>query len=159
MSSRHLEHSRTYPVSVEDAYDRVLPMPLTDIFDKRYLAIAPIAAVEGQDGVWGASVGQTRTIKLKDGGTMQESLTVIERPARFGYSMSNIKGPLKPLVSAANGMWSFAPDGTGTRITWAWDVTPRGVIGKIGMPIFAKLWNGYARQALAHLDELIAPKP
>jgi hypothetical protein len=154
MSSRHLEHSRTFPVSVEHAFDTVLVAPLTDIFSRRYRLIAPIAEVSGQDGSWGDTVGQTRTIRLSDGATMLETLTLLDRPHRFGYTISNVTGMLKPLVAGAAGTWAFDPAGTGVRITWAWDVTPTK-FGRVAMPLFARLWAGSARQAMDQIEKIL----
>ena len=155
MSIRHLEKSRTFPVSVEAAYDAVLTTPLPTIFSHRYLAIAPIADVEGQEGPWGISVGQTRTIKLADGATMSETLTVLDRPHRFGYTIGNVKGMMKPLVAAATGEWRFEPAGTGARVTWSWDVTPTKQLGRAAMPVFVRLWAGYARQAMDEIERIL----
>jgi hypothetical protein len=157
MEKRRLEKSRTFPVTVEQAYDAVLPAPLPRIFRRRYGAIAPIAEVTGQHGEWGTAVGQTRTIRLRDGGTMNETLTVIERPTVFGYTISGITGPMKPLVSEADGRWMFAPAGTGVRITWRWDVTPTPRLGRLAMPVFARLWSGYARQAFDEIERILVP--
>ena len=62
---------------------------------------------------------------------------------------------LKPLVVAASGTWSFEPVGTGVRITWAWDVTPTDTLGRYAMPLFARLWSGYARQALDEIEQIL----
>jgi Polyketide cyclase / dehydrase and lipid transport len=155
MTSRRLTKSRTSPVSVEHAYDAVLPAPLTDIFSRRYGVIAPIREVQGQAGQWGEAVGQTRTIRLADGGTMLETLTVLDRPQRFAYTISNITGMMKPLVAAAAGTWAFEPAGTGVQITWTWDVTPTATVGRLAMPMFARLWSGYARQAMDEIEQLL----
>jgi hypothetical protein len=155
MTSRLLTKSRTFPVSVEHAYDTVLPAPLTDIFSRRYGVIAPIREVQGQQGKWGDAVGQTRTIRLADGGTVLETLTVLDRPHRFGYTIGNITGMLKPLVTAASGTWAFESSGTGVQITWTWDVTPTANVGRLAMPMFARLWSGYARQAMEQIEQLL----
>ena len=157
MSDRHLEKTRTFAVSVEQAYDAVLLAPLPDIFSRRYLAIAPIREVTGQHGEWGGSIGQTRTIRLADGGTMLETLTSIDPHNSFGYSISNVTGLMKPLVAAAAGSWTFSAVDTGTQITWAWDVTPTAMLGRAAMPVFAKLWSGYARQAMDQIETILAP--
>jgi hypothetical protein len=157
MTARHLEYTRTFPVSVEHAYDVVLHAPLPTIFRRRYLAIAPIAEVTGQHGDWGASTGQTRTIRLRDNGTMLETLTSVDRPHHFGYTIGEVTGPMKPLVAEANGLWAFEPAGTGVRITWAWDVTPTARLGRLAMPVFTRLWQGYARQAFDEIERLLIP--
>ncbi len=157
MNSVRMEQSRTFPVTVERAYDVVLPAPLTDIFSRRYGLIAPIADVEGQQGVWGTAVGRTRTIRLSDGGTMLETLTVLDRPHRFGYTIANITGMMKALVVSVDGTWTFDPAGSGVRITWAWDVTPTARAGRAAMPLFSKLWAGYARQAMEQIEHILVP--
>lgn len=157
MRSRHLEKSRTFPVDVERAYDVVLTAPLPTIFSRRFAVISPIGTVSAQDGEWGAAVGQTRTIRLTDGGTMLETLTVLDRPHRFGYTISNITGMMKPLVAGARGTWVFDPAGTGVRITWTWDVTPKATLGRLAMPMFARLWSGYARQAMDQIEGILVP--
>jgi len=149
-----LEQSRAIPASPEEAFDLVLPTPLTEIFSRRYGPLPPIRGVRDQDGVW-ANVGQTRTILLADGGTMREELTKVERPTEFAYRIDGITGAMKPLVSSVDGRWSFAPAGTGVRITWAWTVHPASGVANLAMPVFARLWRGYARQALEQIEGLL----
>ncbi|KRF37020.1 SRPBCC family protein [Nocardioides sp. Soil805] len=151
--SLHLSASRAVPVPVTEAFDRLLPHPLPELFGRRMLAIPPIREVRDQVGPWG-EVGQTRTIVLADGGTMRETLTSLERPHHFGYAIGDVHGPMKPLVSAIDGRWSFEPVGTGTRITWAWDLTPTGA-GRLVMPVFARMWGSYARQALEEVESVL----
>lgn len=142
------------PVPVEDAYDFVLPEPLPTIFNKRFLAIPAIKEVRDQEGEWG-SVGQSRTICLADGGSMREELTLVEAPRQFTYLISDVTGPMKALVSAVEGRWMFEPEGTGVRIRWAWTVHPRGALGAVAMPMFGRMWHGYARRALARIEQLL----
>jgi hypothetical protein len=149
----HLSQSRAVPVPVAEAFDRVLVHPPPDLFSRRMLAIPPIREVRDQDGTWGR-VGQTRTIVTSDGGTMRETLTSVERPDHFGYTLGDLHGPMKPLVERVEGRWSFEPAGTGTRITWAWDVTPTGP-GRLAMPVFGRMWRGYARQALEEIESVL----
>ena len=157
MNTRHLEKSRTFPLGVETTYERVLTVPLPQIFGRRYWAIAPIVGVTGQQGEWGSDVGQSRTITMSDGGNMFETLTVIDQPNQFGYTISNVKGMLKLLVVAAAGTWAFVPEGDGTRVTWSWDVTPTKVIGRATMPVFARLWSGFADQAMDEIGKILTP--
>jgi hypothetical protein len=151
-----LESSRTFPVSVEHAYDVVLPTPLPGVFSRRYAAIPAVREVRGQQGEWG-TVGQTRTIRLADGGTLRETLTSVDRPNAFDYLISDVTGPMKPIVTGLEGRWRFEPAGTGVRITWAWTVHPRGRLGDLAMPVFARMWRGYARQAMDEIEHLLVP--
>ncbi|MGH3346457.1 MAG: SRPBCC family protein [Nocardioides sp.] len=154
MAATRLSESRAYPLTPADGFARLLPMPLPDLFSRRYLAIPPVRETREQPPTWEA-VGQTRRIVLADGGTMLETLTHVEPPLRFGYTLSELTGPLSPLATTIDGEWTVEPAGTGCRISWTWDVHPRGRLGSIAMPIFARLWHGYARQALGELERLL----
>ena len=149
-----LGYSRTYPVEVERAFDELLALDLTRLFDRRYAAIPPIRAVRDQTGAW-ATTGQTRTIALADGGTMREELVEVSRPDRFTYRISGITGPMKPLVASLDGAWTFEPAGTGVRITWTWAVRPAGRLGRLAMPVFRRMWQGFARQGFDNLETLL----
>lgn len=151
-----LASSRAYPVPVEQAFDVVLPTPLPDLFSRRYAAVPPIREVRDQQGAWG-TVGQTRTIRLADGGTLRETLTSLDRPRSFGYRITDITGPMKPLATEIEGRWLFEPAGDGTRVLWGWTVHPRGRLGRTAMPAFARMWRGYARQALEELERILVP--
>ena len=146
--------SRTYPVTVERAFDLTLPTPLPALFSRRYAAMPPIREVRDQEGEWG-TVGQTRTIVLGDGGTLRETLTEVDRPRTFAYRLADITGPMKPLVSGVEGRWTFEQAGTGVRITWAWTVHPRGRLGRAAMPVFGRMWRPYARVALERLEGVL----
>jgi hypothetical protein len=147
--------TRTYPVTVERAFDVVLPYPLERVFDRRYAAIPSIRATE-QDGVWG-EVGQIRTVLLTGGGSMREQLTSVERPSAFSYRLTDVTGPMKALADHIDGTWSFTPAGTGARITWHWTLYPKSAVVAAALPLFVRMWNGYARLALAHIEELLVP--
>lgn len=146
-----MSRSRTYPVARDDAFARMLPMPLEQIFDHRFGPIPPIVRVE-QDGEWG-TVGQIRTIHTGDGGEMREELTSLDAPERFGYLLTPRGGPMKPLIDRVEGEWRFDPIGTGCRITWTWTLHPRSAAGGAALPVFRRFWLGYARRALDRLED------
>lgn len=148
-----LRASRSIPVPVGEAYAAVLPMPLPLIFGRRYLALPPIKEVRDQDGEWG-TVGQTRTIVLADRGTMRETLTSVTPGTSFGYDITPVTGPLKPLVVAAQGLWSFAPAGNGVEVSWQWILEPTRA-GVLVMPALGRMWQGYARQALEEVEKAL----
>ncbi len=152
-SSRTFRASRTVPVPVDVAYEAVLPMPLPRIFSRRFAALPPIKEVRDQEGVWG-TVGQSRTIVLADRGTMRETLTSVTPGRSFGYDIEPLSGPLKPLVSGAAGTWTFAPAGDGVEVSWQWVVRPTW-IGGVAMPLLARMWQGYARQALEEIERAL----
>ena len=147
--------SRAIPVDVRTAFGRTLPMPLPTIFQRWYGPMGPVKAVHGQTGDW-ATVGQTRTVVQAGGTSIREELTRVEAPDVFGYTLSEVAGPLAPLVDHIDGEWLFRPAGTGTEVTWRWTVYPKSGLAGLAMPAFARLWRGFARQSLEQLsDELL----
>ncbi len=151
-----VEHSRAIPVGLRQAFEATLPIPLTEIFARRFGLLPPIKEVREQQGAWGQP-GQSRMVVTSDGGTMRELLTDVQAPHFFSYRLSEITGPLRPLVDSIDGRWEFARRGTGTEITWRWTLYPRGV-GAVILPLITMMWRGYARQALELLaEQLLAP--
>lgn len=145
-----MERSRTYPVSPQDAFDWLLPAPLPTIFARRYAVLPPISRTEAS-GVWG-TVGQTRKIFMVGGGSLTETLLTVRRPESFTYRLSDITGPTSLIAKSIDGEWRFSPVGTGTRITWSWIVQPSSKVAVLGLPVFEKMWQGYARAALEHVE-------
>jgi hypothetical protein len=145
-----VEQSRAIPVGREAAFRDMVPMPLPILFRRWYGPIPPIKDVR-QTGDWDA-VGQTRTVVLTGGGSMREELTHFEPPNSFGYKLTDIKGPMAPLVGRVDGEWRFDPVGTGTEVTWRWTIHPRSALSAPALPVFGRLWRGYARQALEELS-------
>jgi len=139
------------PVTVEDAFGGTLPMPLPTLFRRWYGPIPPVKQVREQTGDWDAA-GQTRIVMLAGGGSMREQLTNVDPPRSFGYTLSDIKGPLAPLANLIEGAWIFTPAGTGTNVTWRWTIHPRSPLTAPALPVLGRLWKGYARQALEELS-------
>lgn len=150
-SPTRMSSSRTYPMPVEEAFDKVMPLPLEQLFDRRYGPIPSIKATE-QDGVW-SRVGQTRVIRLTGGGSMREELVSIDRPHSFGYVLTEITGPMSALASTVDGLWSFEPAKNGVKITWQWTMHPKNAFTAPLLSVFAKVWPGYARQALQRIED------
>jgi hypothetical protein len=151
MAAITVEQSRAIPIEPERAFVLTLPIPLTAICSRRYGLLPPVKQVRGQDGVWGQA-GQTRTVVTTDGGTMRELLTEVDAPHSFSYRLSEISGPMRPLVDGIDGRWEFGTQGTGTLITWRWTLHPKGLGTGVLRPI-TWMWRGYARQALELLSE------
>ena len=60
------------------------------------------------------------------------------------------------MVDHVEGQWLFTPAGTGTMVTWRWEVYPKSGLAGAAMPAFARLWRGFARVSLETLsDELL----
>lgn len=150
----HVARSRTFPAGVKRAFEELIPYALPRLFDRRYAAIPPIKDVRDQAGPWGTPA-QTRTVLLSGGGSMRETLLEVEAPHRFAYHLDQVTGPMKALVSSVDGAWEFERAGTGVRITWSWTLHPRGRLGSLAMPLFTRMWQGYARQAFENIERLI----
>jgi Polyketide cyclase / dehydrase and lipid transport len=148
-----VEQSRAIPVDVRHAFDGTMTVPLATIFCRRYGLLPPVKLVRGQIGTWG-KVGQERSVVTADGGTMQEVLTAVDAPHSFSYRLSDITGPMRPLVDSIEGRWEFTSKGTGTLVTWRWTLHPRGLGAPI-MPLITKMWLRYAQQALEQLSGLL----
>jgi polyketide cyclase/dehydrase/lipid transport protein len=146
-----VEQSRSIPVAREALFSDMVPMPLPALFKRWYGPIPPIKEVRDQSGDWD-TVGQSRTIFLTGGGSMRERLTSYDAPTSFGYTLSDIKGPMAPLVSGVDGLWTFEQAGVETTVTWRWTIHPRSALTAPVLPVFGKLWKGYTRQSLAELE-------
>lgn len=155
MAPRTMSHGRTYPVAFDAAYEPMIGLPLDQLFSKRFGPFPPIVGTEQEGpGPW-ASAGQVRTIRTGDGGTMREELTSVDPPRQFTYDLRPLGGPMKPLIERVEGRWAFEPVGTGTRITWTWNVHPANRAAGLLLPAFAKAWQGYARRALDRMEPLL----
>jgi hypothetical protein len=148
-----VEQSRAIPVDIQRAFAVTLPVPLTTIFCRRYALLPPIREVRGQDGPWGR-VGQMRVVVTTDGGSMRERLVDVDAPHSFAYRLSDITGPMRPLIASIEGRWEFARAGTGTMITWRWTLHP-SALGSPFIPLISRMWRSYARQALEQLADLL----
>lgn len=147
-----LTHSRTFPAEPERAFDWLIAVPPQDVFDRRFMAIAPItdSSFDGAEP-WG-SVGDERLISMSDGTSMRERLTVVDRPRSFEYEITGFTGPLRALIERAEGTWTVAPAGTGARLTWQWRVHPTSSVAAAVAPVLRWLWQGYARLAFERIE-------
>lgn len=145
--------SRVVPAEHERTFDVTMAEPLPRLFSRRFGPLPPIKEVRDQPATWD-TVGQSRTIVLSDGGTLQETLTSVDRPRAFGYDIGEVTGPMKPIAAKVEGEWRFEPAGTGTRVTWSWTIHPANKFGELLLPLLGWFWNGYARQALEELEEV-----
>jgi len=129
-------------------------MSLPDLFRRWYGPIPPIKGVRDQSGNW-REAGESRTILLTGGGTMRETLTEVDPPHSFRYSITGITGPMAPLIDHIEGAWIFTPAGTGTDVTWRWTLHRKSALTAPAMHVFARLWRGYARQSLESLSDYL----
>lgn len=138
-----LSSSTVVPVAPEVAFDGVLAAPLDELFPHRGGLIPPIKECAGQDGAWG-TVGQTRTVVLKDGSSNLETLVGADRPGSYRYRLTDFKGPFKALVASVDGEFSFVPEGSGTKVTWSWVLHPTNAVARLLLPAVGASWRTYA---------------
>ena len=152
----HFEQSHLFDgVDPQVAYDVVLSAPLPEIFAQRHGPLPHITEVRDQVGEWGTGIGQTRRIRMSDGGAVLETLTSLDPPLSFGYRLSEIGGPMKLLVAGLSGTWAFAAADGGTRVTWSWDVDARSALTAPALVALRFFWNSYAAKALARADRMV----
>ena len=73
-------------------------------------------------------------------------------PRSFGYRLTSITGPLALLVDHVVGKWILRPRRPAApKITWRWDIHPKSPLTSSALPLFGRMWKGYARQVLRRL--------
>lgn len=154
MSGYRVEAARLVAVQPAQAFDGLINMQLPEVFSRRYAAFPAIRDVTDQPDDWG-SAGQARTILLADGGHLRQTLTSVDRPNGYAYVLDEIHGPLRPFVRTVDGAWSVTPEGTGTRIGWAWTLHPKASPARLTMNVIGRMWKGYADRALAELESVL----
>ena len=144
--SRSRSSERSTSSSCEPLPDDVLP-PL------RRRSPRSVRCVDQTGDVWG-TVGQSRTILLADGGTMTETLTGRRPPDVVRLRAS-------PRCTApCSRLWSPPSTASGASrrpapapaITWSWVLAARPPRASLALPLLARMWRGYARQALEQLE-------
>jgi len=148
-----VEQSRTLPVSPEQAFRGIIEMDVPTMFRRRYGPIPPILNVSGRDaGDWRGTAGQTRVLELGPWGSIRETVVSVDQPHAWVYRITDFKGPLAALLDRIEAEFRFRPAGTGTRITWRYNMFPRSRVAASALPAFAWFWRGYARQMLEELS-------
>ena len=116
-------------------------------FYPRFGPLPGVVAVVGQSGDWSV-VGRVRTLRLSDGGSVVERLTVVDRPDRFAYELSAFTGAFGTLVHHANADWRFVRIAGGTSIRWSYRFTARQGAGALVGLIVRFAWAPYMRRVL-----------
>lgn len=138
-----LSSSTVVPSTPERAHETILSAPLEELFSSRSGMIPPIKETTGQDGPWN-TVGQTRTVVLADGGTSLETLAALDRPTDYRYRLTDFTGPLKGLVKSVDGRFATVAEGSGTRVTWSWEMHATNPVARALLPVMGFFWRRYA---------------
>jgi hypothetical protein len=86
---------------------------------------------------------------------MRETLTRVDEPDAFGYTLTDVRGAMSRLIDHIEGLWQFSPHGTGTKVTWRWTLHPKSALTAPALPVFARIWKGYADKALGTLSDYL----
>lgn len=142
------------PVDIETVFDVFAPIDLTTIMTG-YGPLPACAGIEDQDGAWDG-IGQSRIIRLADGGGMLETLTAFQRPTHFAYTINELTNVLRFLVKDFHGAWFFEDetptDGAApsTHARWRYEFVPHSVLTwPLSWVIVKFFWRPYMAQALA----------
>lgn len=140
------------PAPIETVFDVFMPIDLTTIMTG-HGPLPGVAAVEDQSGAWN-SIGESRIIRFADGHAMLETLTRVDRPKGFAYTLSNLTNILRFLVRRFHGSWAFE-DGSASgeppiiRATWRYEFEIRSRLTRpISWLILELFWRRYMEEAL-----------
>ena len=125
-------------------------------FVNSYGPIPGILSSVGDHVPW-RNIGDQRTHRLSDGSSVNEELIAFVSDQKYIYRVSGFSGLFDRLVSEAHGEWVFESHSPKeTSITWVYSFTPNGLLESAVTWVIVKLfWQGYLRQALAHVKEII----
>ena len=140
--------------------DKVLPVTLSDV-DVRRLFI-----LKADEALLETSQSDSKPLLLAPLDPLLYDRKVTEALWSYHYRWEVYTPPHKrvrgyyalPLLSGieivdhVEGQWLFTPHGTGTLVTWRWTLHPRSALSAPALPMFARIWRGYARQALETLS-------
>ncbi|MBI5604313.1 MAG: SRPBCC family protein, partial [Deltaproteobacteria bacterium] len=150
----------TTEVSVNqlEAFENIVPIDLTSIFTG-YSLLPAVTGTKKQTGAWDGA-GQTRTVLLADGSSVQEMLTKYDLPNYFSYNVSHFTGILRLLTIEADGEWWFSSTPSGeTHIEWRYAFKAKSFLtAPLLWFISNMLWRGYMQKALQLLKAQLLEK-
>jgi Polyketide cyclase / dehydrase and lipid transport len=146
--------------TIDTAFEVIVPIDLTKIFTG-FGMLPAVTGTHSQTGAWD-HVGASRTVQLSDGSEACEQLTAYRAPSHFAYRIDRFTGPLRLLVSHAEGAWWFTEGRGGTRISWNYSFHPLAGRRVLVAILVAPIWRLYQRRALAAAAaaaERVMPSP
>lgn len=130
----------------KEAYDISGPLDPTKFYPKSG-ALPAVIGVRDQTGPWD-TVGQTRMLRLSDGGHVIETITDTESPTYFAYELSDFQKLFGALVTGARAEWRFEREAAGTSIRWTYTFFGKPGRGWIVALIVKLLWGPYMKKVL-----------
>lgn len=157
-SSYLVSMSRSVAAPPDEAFECVRQVALPEMFDRRSGPIPAVREIRDREGEWSAP-GEARTLVLADGGRLRQRLVRLDPPHGIDYTISDIHGPMRPLVTSVDGRWRFEHErgaaSPGTRVTWAWTFHPAHPATAPLLPVIGRFWRGYARHGLDRLEQML----
>jgi uncharacterized protein YndB with AHSA1/START domain len=106
-----------------------VPRPIEAVYDHATNAAAhskfllPAGIIPGVTGV--EDLGSSRRrVSLSDGSTIDEEVTVLDRPRRCVYHwVTKPKAPFGWLIETGEAEWTFEASGSGTEVRWRYAFT------------------------------------
>src|SRR5262249_30041361 len=106
-----------------------VPRPLEAVYDHATNAagyskvLLPAGIIPGITGV--EDLGSSRRrVSLSDGSTLDEEVTVLERPRRYAYHwLTKPKARFGCPIETGGAEWTFEPAGSGTSVRWGYVFT------------------------------------
>lgn len=114
-----------------------------------------VTAVHDASGSWDTP-GRTRRLEQSNGGTVVETIRVVESPTRFAYDLTDFTGFFATLVASARAEWRLTTTAGGTTIDWTYTFTARPGRGPIVAAIVRLAWAGYMRRVLPAIADWTA---
>lgn len=130
----------------KEAYEISGPLDPTRFYP-RSGALPAVVEVRNQTGPWD-TVGQTRMLRLSDGGHVVETITDAVSPTYFAYELSDFQKLFGALVTGARAEWRFEREAEGTSIRWTYTFFGKPGRGWIVALIVKLLWGPYMHGVL-----------
>jgi hypothetical protein len=137
---------------IETVFDVLARIDLRLIL-KGHGLLPAVEGVEDQTGNWD-SIGESRIIRLADGSGMLETLTAVDRPRHFAYTISEPTNAMRFLIATVRGSWTFEQAGAteGAPIVnaiWRSEWGPRSILTwPLTWLIVKRFWQPYMAAAL-----------
>lgn len=122
-----------------------------DALQKVCRPLGPIPGITGQENLNGSPTrtGTRRRVFMTDRSVVEEEVLAFERPKVHEYRWTNEPAfPFSLLVATGHATWTFAPVGSGTRVTWHYEFGLTSPLAYPGMLVIRAFFRRWMQQAL-----------
>jgi uncharacterized protein YndB with AHSA1/START domain len=145
-ASQRFQQATTIERPVEEVFDFVTDARNEPRYNPRILNVEKKTAGPINRGtrfvIMSKAVGRPMAVEYE--------ITVYERPQRM--SSHTIRG--LPLMDVES-LETFEPIADGTRMRWEWEVRPRGAVGRLMMPVMARVLTSRLEAAFANIKRVL----